>query len=146
MSYNVNVWLHGIFFSLSSWVFVPCCKQSLEAGSKSSLFFSFHYWLWMWLWMSFNVRVTRVFHHSSSPSVIYILLCSLPIAVSIFVPVERSQYLFHSLDELSKVKAVYRSFERRCRCLTEMHVKQSHGASFQSDILGFFFPPPWYSS
>lgn len=71
--------------------------------------------------MSFNVRVTHVCVSSQLQSIRYLyVLCSLPVAVSVFVPVE----LFpQSWDELNEVEAI-EAF-RGCRCLTEMCVKQS---------------------
>lgn len=84
-----------------------------------------------------------VFHHSSGLSVLYtfvvfahrcLRLCPCwPVACSLFP---------QSWVELNKMKAVYRSF---CESFTEMHVKQSHSASFNSDIILFFFPPTSYS-
>lgn len=61
------------FFSSS--VFVPGCKQSLETGSKSS-FSSI---------TGFECLLISAFH-----PVRPLFMCSLPVAVSIFVPVVHS--------------------------------------------------------
>lgn len=138
MSYNVKgnvVWLHGTFFSFTSSVFIPCCKQSSETGSKSSFssitgFECDFKCLLMWEWH------TSVFHHSSSPSVIY-TFCVLCPSLSPSLSLLNAS---HSLGMNWMRWKLFIEALRGCRCLTEMRVKQSQNASFHSDILFFFFP------
>lgn len=124
---DMSFWLHGNI-SASSWLFRPCCKQSLETRSKSSsffvFFFLFHYWL-----MSATFFYFKVFWCESDTSLCFITalvhplsvqLCSLPAAVSVLVPCWELTVSFHSLGmKPLKVKAVYRSLEEGVQVLKQ---------------------------
>lgn len=137
MSYNVKEMLFGCrehFCHFLLQFFVPCCKQSLETGSKSSFF----------PLLALNVRVsdTCLCFITAPVHPLFIHLCSLPIAVSIFVPLVNAHSMFPQSWENWIWRKPFIEALRGCRCLTEMHVKQSHSASFHSDISP---GPPSYS-